>query len=204
MDDHQLVRSSLKQLIESKGNIKVIGEASNGDKCIELASSKKPDVLLLDLSLNNQSGFDVAKKLIKDYKNIKIIVVSMYYTEAFISLSKQIGISGFISKCSDKNELFDAIEKVYKGEVYFQNTEPLLGNFYGEAMLATQTTNFKISKRELEVVRLVSEGYSSKEIATKLNVSLKTIENHRINMLKKSGTKNTIELIMALIRSKTI
>lgn len=204
LDDHELVRSSLKQLIESNKNIKVIGEASTGNECIELASSMKPDVILLDLSLNNQSGFEVAKRIISEHSYIKIIVVSMYYTEAFINLSKQIGISGFISKCSDKKFLFYAIQKVYSGETYFQDTEPQIGNFFGETMLATQLKDFKISKRELDVIRLVAEGFSSKEVALKLNVSVKTIENHRINMLKKSRTKNTIELLMALIKLKTI
>lgn len=204
VDDHELVRSSLKQLIESKEYILVVGEASNSEECIKLASTKRPDIILLDLSLNNESGFDIAKAILSRFKNIKILIVSMYCTETIINLSRKIGISGFVSKNSEKSELFYAIKRVFEGEEYFQNCEPQMNHVMTTSMLSSQIQDFKISKRELEIIHLISEGLSTKEIALQLNISAKTVENHRVNMLKKSGTKNTIQLLMALIRSRRI
>ena len=100
--------------------------------------------------------------------------------------------------------MFNAIEKIHFGKKYFNYSEKSVGIFYAETMISVPVQNFKITKRELEIVKFMVQGLSSKEIAIKLKISMKTVENHRINMLKKSGTKNSIELIMTLLRLKSI
>lgn len=199
-DDHEVVRKGLKALFEEEDNIEVIGEAVDGRAALEAADLLRPDLVLLDLNMPNLNGIETAKILSKTHPKIKILVFSMHNNEDYVVKSIQNGVDGYLLKDSDKDEIMKAIHTIYNGQKYFphQISGILVGALQSKGGLGIETggkIKSLISKKEIQILKLIAEGQSSKEIATALDLSIRTVSNHRANMLKKTGLSNTAELI---------
>ncbi len=195
VDDHTLIRETWSFLLGKNENFDVVAECGEGERAIELARDKRPDVVLLDINMAPMSGFEVLKMIRKYSPGSKIIGVSMHSQPAYAKKMLRLGAKGYVTKNSPRQEMLEAISEVSNNQVYICQE---VKNILSEQMLNGDQMNPDInnlSDREMQIVRALKEGLSSKEIATSLNISLKTVEVHRHNILKKLKLKNTVSLI---------
>jgi two-component system invasion response regulator UvrY len=195
VDDHTLIRETWSFLLAKNENFEVIAECGDGQQAIELAKAKRPDVVMLDINMSPMSGFDVIKQIRKLSPASKIIGVSMHSQPAYAKKMLRLGAKGYVTKNSPRTEMIEAITEVSEGNVYICQE---VKNILSDQLLNEGHTDGDInslSERELQVVRFLKDGNSSREIAAELNISLKTVEVHRHNVLKKLKLKNTVSLI---------
>ncbi|MDO3693246.1 response regulator transcription factor [Wenyingzhuangia sp. chi5] len=191
-DDHQLFRDGLTALLNKHDFLNVLTNVEDGLELINvLKEGMIPDIILLDLSMPNMNGFEVLKTLRKKYKDIKSIAISMHDDGNYIAKCAQNGAYGYLLKNTDEEEVLNAIKQVYNGHKYY-NQE--LSKKMIDSMAEVKSIK-KLTKKELEILELLSKGLTTKEIASKLYISTRTVETHRSNMLKKLEVKNTVELI---------
>lgn len=200
VDDHEVVRKGLKALFEEEEDIEVIGEAADGKTALEVAGHLRPDLVLLDLNMPHLNGIETARILSKTHPKVKILVFSMHNNEDYVVKSIQNGVDGYLLKDSDKDEIMKAIRTICNGHKYFppQISGILVDAIQSKGGLAAEPAGrikSLLSKKELQILKLIAEGQSSREIASALDLSIRTVSNHRANMLKKTGLNNTAELI---------
>lgn len=195
VDDHKLIRDSWSFILNSDSRFQVIGETSNADEAVEIARTKKPDIVLMDINMSPVNGFEATKLVRKFSPGSKIIGISMHSMPAYARRMLQIGAMGYVTKNSSKDELINSIVEVYGGKKYIcEEVKNILAQQELEDEGGTPDMNV-LSRRELDIVQLIKEGLSSKEIALRLDISLKTVEVHRYNILKKLSLKNTAALV---------
>ena len=196
LDDHQIIIDGLKLLLESDSNINVVFEATSGSIFLRKLTEidRIVDIVLLDLMMPEISGFEMALMLKKDYPEIKIIVLSMNIDgKSITELKTKAGIKGFLSKSVDKNELMTAIMTVNNGEEYFsEEAEREIGNY---EKISKELEQITLTKREIEIIRLIDNGLINKEIANKLFISEQTVTTHRKSILRKTGAHNVSTLL---------
>ena len=195
VDDHKLIRESWAFILNSDPRFQVIGEKSNGDDAVEFVRENHPDIVLLDVNMTPMSGFEAAKLIRKNSPQSKIIGVSMHTMPAYAKKMMHLGAMGYITKNSSKDEMIHAINEVHGGNKYVcEEVKNILvrQEIDGDTSLPDMNN---LSRRELDIVELIRDGLSSKEIAARLNISLKTVEVHRYNILKKLNLKNTAALV---------
>jgi DNA-binding NarL/FixJ family response regulator len=205
-DDHAIIREGLKGLLEKKG-ICVLDIAGNGREAVEKAIDLKPDVMLMDISMPDLNGVEATARIKKEVPFTKIIALSMHSGKTIIDKMFAAGASGYILKESAFSELVDAIEQVLKGNFYLT---PAIARMYvdsngHEFSSCDQIPQFnKISKKEREILQLIAEGEKTRDIAEKLGVSIKTIETHRRNIMKKLNIFNVAGLTKFAIKEGII
>ncbi|MCW3117562.1 MAG: two component transcriptional regulator, LuxR family [Chitinophagaceae bacterium] len=193
VEDHKLVREMWIRSLAANSDMEVVGESGLFDEAIEMIKDKRPDIVLLDINLPPASGFD-AVPLIREYSpNTKIIIVSMHNQPSYCKKMLGLGAMGYVTKNSSQKELFKAIEEVMQGKTFVCNEiKDILLNLE----MADEPSGIKeLTSREIEIIKLLKEGLTSKEIAVKFNRSFKTVEVHRHNILKKLKLNNTASLI---------
>ena len=192
LDDHKLFREGIASILSNYEEIDVIGEASSGFELYEMLRNTHPNVLLIDISLPQDNGLNIIKEVRENYPAIKSIVLTMHEEGQYVVKAVRNGAYGYILKNTDEGEWRQAIKQVFFGKKYFNReiSELMIGN-----MALEGESNKKLSNRETEVLQLVSEGKTTKEIANELYVSTRTVETHRMNLLKKLKVQNTAELI---------
>jgi len=192
-DDHELFRNGLAELLRKHDDIKIVKSVADGLELMELVNTQfEADIVLLDITMPNKDGFEVLKELKTLNSNIKPIVISMHDDGNYIAKCAKMGAYGYLLKNTDESELIVAIRSVANGKKYFsaEISEKMI-NFMSEQSISENI----LSNKETEVLGLIAKGLTTKEIATKLFVSSRTIETHRANILKKLEVKNTAELI---------
>jgi DNA-binding NarL/FixJ family response regulator len=195
VDDHKLIRDSWAFILNSDSRFLVVGETSSGEKAIEIASEKKPKIILMDVNMSPVNGFDATKQIHKTSPDSKVIAVSMHTMPAYAKRMMQLGAMGYVTKNSSKEEMITAIVEVSNGKKYICNeVKAILAEQELDENPDTADLN-NLSRRELDIIQLIKEGHSSKEIALQLDISLKTVEVHRYNILKKLKLKNTAALV---------
>ena len=196
LDDHQIIIDGLKLLLESDSNINVVFEATSGSIFLRKLTEidRIVDIVLLDLMMPEISGFEMDLMLKKDYPEIKIIVLSMNIDgKSITELKAKAGIKGFLSKSVDKTELMLAIMTVNSGEEYFsQEAEREMDNYQ---KISKELEQITLTKREIEIIRLIDKGLINKEIAKKLFISEQTVTTHRKSILRKTGAHNVSTLL---------
>jgi len=204
VDDHQMFRNGLKSILEQEEWAQIIGEASNGQEFIELIQNITPDIVLMDIDMPIMNGIEASEKAIEMKGDINILVLSMYDDYSHYSRLVSAGVKGFISKSAGKTELEKGILAVSKGECYFSSD--LLRNIILEINKSKDHTDLDISltSRELEILKLICNGFATNEIADKLCLSNKTIDNHRSKILQKTGVKNSVGLVIYAIKHKIV
>lgn len=208
VDDHKMFRDGLKHILDYLDNIKVVAEAADGKEFLELLNTYKPDLVLIDISMPEMDGIKATEAALSKYPNLKIIALSMFGDEEYYNKMIQAGVKGFILKDSGSNELEKAIYEVINGNSYF--SQELLrriikniGNVSSSGIDGKNGRN-AITDREKEVLKYICQGMNNHEIAGILHLSQRTVEGHRANLLKKTSTKNTVNLIMYAIKNKLV
>lgn len=195
VDDHTLIRETWSFLLGRNENFEVVAELGDGQKAIDIARDKRPQIVLLDINMAPLNGFDVLKMIRKLSPGSKVIAVSMHSQPAYAKKMLRLGAKGYVTKNSPKQEMLDAINEVNRGNIYICQE---VKNILSDQMLGEEDTAAglnQLSEREIEVINQIRDGLSSKEIADKLGISIKTVEVHRHNILKKLKVKNTASLI---------
>ena len=195
VDDHKLIRESWSFILNIDPRFVVIGETSSGAEAIEIAQEKRPRIILMDVNMTPVNGFDATKEISKVSPESKIIAVSMHTMPAYAKRMMQLGAMGYVTKNSSKEEMINAIVEVNNGRKYICNeVKTILAEQELDENAGAPDMN-NLSRRELDIIKLIKEGHSSKEIALQLDISLKTVEVHRYNILKKLKLKNTAALV---------
>lgn len=199
VDDHALVRSGLKALLNEGGELEVIGEAADGDEAIELAEQLRPDVVLMDLSMpHGKDGLTATREMRERLPDTAILILTMHDDDEYLFRAIQAGASGYILKSAPHEELLAAIRTVAGGDAYLYPTatKRLMGEYLEQIQQGVQTSPLNLlSEREIEVLELVAKGYANKEIAEKLVISVKTVETHKSRVMEKLGLKTRPELV---------
>lgn len=200
IDDHPLFREGLKSIVERDSRFKVVGEAGTGKQGLRMAEKLKPDLAVVDISLPDINGIQVTTEMQSSLPKTKIMIVSMHSKIDYIAEGFQAGATGYVAKDSASDRLIQGIESVLKGEFFLDSSvshqvvEKLMKFPVKEAKI-TDADYGSLTPREQEVMRLLAEGSSPKDIADKLCISPKTVENHRANIMKKLDIHSTMELV---------
>lgn len=202
VDDHAIFRSGLKMILSSESRYEVIIEADNGKSFLEQVKNLTPDIVLLDISMPVLNGHKTALQLKKEYPDIKILVLSMLGDENYYYKMIHAGANGFVLKNSDVEELTRAIDEVDKGNNYF--SQDFLKKMVLKINNPEVDSKLKLNEKEKEVLQLICNGFTNKEISEKLCLSIKSIERYRHSLLQKTQTRNTAQLVRDAILHKLI
>jgi DNA-binding NarL/FixJ family response regulator len=201
-DDHALIREGFRSLLGKNKLFEIVGEAENGSELIEKIGNGNPDVVLIDINMPRLSGLDAMEQIARTRPEIKFIILTMHEEREYIMRGVTAGAEGYLFKNVEKAELEKAIKTVYEGGKYFS---PAIASILAEHVTKPALAHTaEITPREKEVLELVAGGFSTKQIADKLGISIRTVESHRINMLKKMEVSNTAELIRKSIQLNLI
>lgn len=204
VDDHSMIREGLKQLLESDGDMRVVEEASDGVECLEKIGTANPDVLLLDINMPRMNGLEVLAKLKEKKIKTKVLVLTVHNEIDYLLKAVEIGINGYLLKDSESSELKKAIVSVVDGENYIQ---PSLIPSLNAKMIQRDNDKDKIedlTRRELEVLKLLATGNYNKEIAEELGISERTVKNHVSNIFKKIEVTDRTQAAVFAIRNNLI
>lgn len=195
VDDHKLIRESWDIVLSTDPRFEVIGETSDVQQAVALATAHQPHLILMDINMTPINGFEATKLMLKHAPQSLVIGISMHSMPAYARRMFQVGARGYVTKNSSKEELFRAIDEVLAGNKYIcEEIKNIVAHQELDEDSEYPDMNL-LSKREIEVVTLIKQGLSSKEIAQRLEISLKTVEVHRYNILKKLKLKNTAALV---------
>lgn len=203
-DDHVLVREGLKQILEFDGSIKIIGEASNGQECIDLLKTISPDIILLDINMPILNGLEVIEKLHMESKYPKILLLTVHNEIEYVIRAIELGINGYILKDADSIELKKAINLIIDGENYI---EPSLIPDMEKRLTKRESDSDKIqalTKREIEILKLLSKGLINRDIANELFISERTVKNHISNIFKKIDVNDRTQAALFSIKNDLI
>lgn len=203
-DDHSMIREGLKQLLELDGDISVVGEAANGEECLEAIEKVHPDVVLLDINMPVMSGLKMLE-LLRSSKNKeqKVLILTIHNEIEYLMKALDIGVEGYVLKDAESAVLKKAINKVHAGEEYIDFTMvPMLNERIAQEK--EQVEDEKLTRREIEVLKLLAEGLFNKEIAYKLSISEKTVKNHVSNIFKKIGVFDRTQAAVYAIKNNIV
>jgi len=200
-DDHQIVRQGLRRLLSRRGDFSIVGEACDGQQAVDLAERSHPDVVLMDISMPRLSGIDATRRIARNGRT-KVLALSMHDTQSYVEEALRAGAAGYVHKNTSAEELFSAIDAVRTGESYLSPavTQQVVDAIARPGERSTSAVS-GLTKREREVLKLIADGLSSKEIAHKLGVSLKTIESHRANLMDKLDIHKVSGLVRFAVRA---
>ncbi|HCX21699.1 MAG: DNA-binding response regulator [Flammeovirgaceae bacterium] len=201
VDDHQLFREGIRSIFSSNSDIEVIGEADSVASMMTSFESELPEVVLIDVTMPGGDGISAIKQCKKQYPNVRFVVLTMHADGQYVVKAARSGAFGYLLKNADKEELTKAIKEASFGRKYFNSeiSQLMVGNMSLEGDDPQQ-----LSERELQVLQLVSDGKTTKEIADELFVSSRTVETHRVNMMKKLNVQNSAELIKKAVKLNLI
>lgn len=204
VDDHTMVRKGLKTILNNHHMIQVIADAENGQEAIQLTHQLHPDVILMDLSMpNGISGFSAIADIKKQYPNQKIIILTMHDQVSYIQKAIQFKVNGFILKNGHKEQLIESIQAVFNGHYYYRTS-------LSDATIAAWLNDNEpldsmiLTPREQDITRLIALGYSNKEISSLLYISVKTVENHKTNIMHKLNIQNKHELVQYALKNNLL
>ncbi len=201
-DDHPLIREGFKSLLMKNERFEIVGIAENGKELVELAEKLQPDIILTDINMPVLNGMAAIEQIGKSYPDIKCVILTMHEERAYVLQALKIGVYGYILKNIERYDLEKAIISIFEGGKYFS---PIVTNILAESVARPeQNMVSELTPREIQVLELVAQGHSTKLVADKLGIGTRTVESHRVNMLKKMKVSNTAELVKKAIEMKII
>jgi DNA-binding NarL/FixJ family response regulator len=206
-DDHGLVRKGLRLLLEREPGMEVVGEAADGREAVQLAETLEPDIVVMDIAMPQWNGIDATGQIIKRSPRTGVIILSMHSDESYIMRALTAGAKGYLLKDSAEPDLIQAVRAVAHGKPFFSPviTQALLEDYMRQLQQrGLQDTYELLTDREKEVLQLLAEGKSNKEVAALLNLSPFTIETHRTHIMQKLNLHNTAEIVLYAVRKKII
>lgn len=201
-DDHRLFRDGLRTLLTKKGDMEVVAETCDGRETVKAAMEKAPQVILMDISMPNLNGIDATRRICSENPSIKVIILSMHSDQKFVIESLKAGASGYLLKDCAIDELEAAIRTVASGQIALAKSieENIIRDYLKLAASKPETVFSALSSREREVLQLLSRGLNTKEIASELNISIKTVETHRKQIMDKLGIHSIAQLTKYAIK----
>ena len=205
-DDHALVRRGVRLILDNEPDLTVVGEAGDGAEAITVARAERPDLAILDIAMPRLTGLQAARELSRLMPDLRILILTMYDNEQYFFEALKAGASGYVLKSVADRDLVEACRAAIRGEpfLYPGAVASLIRNYLDRVRDGESIPAKAITDREEEILKLVAEGYSSKEIADLLFISVKTVERHRANLLAKLGLKDRLELTRYAIRAGLI
>ena len=206
-DDHTLFRQGMKTLIAAESDLEVAGEASNGIDAAEKAEQLKPDVVLMDIGMPGPSSFEITRQIRRNHPETKVLFLAMYDDEDYLVEGMEVGASGYVLKDSPAAQLVSAVRDVHRGGSYLspRMLAQLVDDFRTRIKSTDRLPRFAtLTPREKEVLKMLAEGDSVKEVATQLNLSVKTVEAHKFNLMRKLDIHNKAQLVQYAIQKKII
>ena len=203
VDDHEIFRSGLKMVINKLGYAKVVAEAGDGLEFLSVLEQEETDLVLMDIEMPLMNGVEATKKAIEKYPGLKVIALTMFKEDAYISQMIEAGVKGFLIKNIRKEVLDRALQAVFNGKTYYSEE---LWDYFTKSITKEEkpVNDLSLTRREIEVLQLLAEGLSNKEIGDRLFVSERTIVGHKSNLMAKTNTKNTVSLLAYAIRNGLI
>jgi DNA-binding NarL/FixJ family response regulator len=205
VDDHKIFRDGFKLVLNTLDNVQFVGEAATGKEFLELLRTTKADVVFMDINLPVMDGIAATQEALKLQPDLKIIAISSYDGIEYVNKMLYAGVEGYLLKDSEYDEIKDAIESVMTGRNYFSKKILVLltKNTITRKQEEKEKTNLpRLTKRELEIVGLMCKGFNKKEIAERLYISERTVEKHKENLMMKTGTNNSVSLVVFALRNK--
>jgi two-component system response regulator NreC len=201
-DDHQIIREGLRSLLDKQTDMQVVGEGINGNEAIKLAAAHKPDVIVMDVAMPDLNGIAATRRLREEQPKLKILALSMHSDRRFVTGMLEAGASGYLLKDCAFSELANAIRTVSTGGLYISPriAGSVLQEFARHAKPTHKPQKIELTSREEEILQLIAEGRSTKDIAASLHVSVKTVETHRTHIMQKLGVHNVAALTKYAIR----
>ena len=207
--DHEVVRDGLRNILTSLDNISIAGEAGNGEDAVKMYSSLKPDLVIMDISMPGMNGIEATKVIKEKDPDARILILTMHDNQEYLNQIIRSGAKGFILKNTDKEELLDAVKTVAGGDNFFSKdiSKLIIDNYIRTAKETEKNDGYKevpLTKREIEILKLIASGYSNQEIANILYISYNTVDTHRKNIMHKLSIKNTAGLVRYAIEKGLI
>ena len=201
-DDHTVMREGLKSLVNAQSDMDVIGEADNGRATLQRVRELQPDVIILDISMPDLNGIQVTERLKRMGHKTTVLVLTAHDDNGYLRQLLEVGASGYVLKKAAAEELINAIRVVAAGGVYLDPSlaGKVVGGYLNNHRLGGKPQNNDVSEREVEVLRLVAWGYTNKEVAAYLRISVKTIETHKANIMQKLDLKSRVEMVRYALR----
>ncbi|HEY6395819.1 MAG TPA: response regulator transcription factor [Solirubrobacteraceae bacterium] len=201
-DDHAVVRSGLRAVLDSEADIEVVAEAADGTEAIEKALASEVDLAILDVSMPRMTGLQAAAELVRRRPGVRVLILSVHDSEQYFFAALKAGASGYVLKTAANRDLVEACRASMRGEpfLYPGAVTALIRDYLERARRGEAVPEDPLTPRELQVVKLIAEGYTSDEIASALVISRKTVDHHRANILEKLGMRNGAELTRYAIR----
>lgn len=207
-DDHQIVRDGIKAMLNDADGIRIVAQAGSGRELFDLLKTHHADVIVLDIELPDMSGIDICRRIVEEYPETGVLILSMYTGEEFIFKAISEGAKGYLPKNTNREELVEAIRAVAENREYFSPviSEIMLKSYIQKAKSRNPITIdlAELSKREIEVLRMLAEGYPNTAIAEKLFISIRTVESHKSHIMQKLEIHTNVELVKFAIRNKLI
>lgn len=202
VDDHPLLRQGLAQLIDQENDLNAVGEASDASEAMLVVAKTKPDLLIIDISLKGLSGIELTKNVLAEYPKMLVLIISMYDETLYVERVLRAGARGYLMKQEASSNVITAIRTVLDGKIYVSDKwrETLVNQFVGGSKATAGPSTERLSGRELEILQIIGQGFSTRKIAEELHVSIKTVESHYANIKEKLDLKNSHELIQFATR----
>ncbi|MEJ7646434.1 MAG: response regulator transcription factor [Chryseolinea sp.] len=210
VDDHTMVRDALAMMLNQLDDVQIVGSLASGEELLNKLSSLNPDIVIMDILMKGMTGIETTRWIKERNNKVKVILLSGEVKKEFVSAGIQSGIDGYLPKDCDRTLLIDAIRAVNRGEKYFNEavTKLIFEDFYIKERTSHETkkqlTLTDLTKRELEVLALIANGKSNREVADDLFISIKTVDTHKMHILDKLGLKNTAQLVKYAIKNNLI
>jgi DNA-binding NarL/FixJ family response regulator len=207
-DDHTVVRQGLKMLLNAQPDIEVVGEAENGWQAVELAKTKQPDLVLMDISMPDMNGIEASRQILRDVPATRVLILSTYSDDHYVQQVTSIGVSGYLTKQTASEDLVKAIREIYAGNAFFSPTIARRIRDRSRAALSRAAEpapgGHDLTVREVQVLQLIAKGFSNRGMSAELGISIKTVEKHRQQLMRKLGIHHIAGLTLYAINNQMI
>ncbi len=205
-DDHELMRRGVRSLLEAEAGWKVVGEASNGQELLAKARQTKPDIVVIDIGMPLLNGLEACRRVKKTLPDTKVLILSMHDSEQMARAVLDAGALGYVTKADTARDLVLAIESLRRNKTFFTSRvdQMVLESFLHDGTDKRKTSSERLTSRQREIVQLLAEGKTNKEVASLLNVSVKTVETHRANIMKRLNCHSVSDLVVYAIRNDIV